>query len=156
MVDFTFRKAELKDADSLSLLYKKVWDEQKDLFPDELLRARQPNYNEMKKWLSKETYFICEVNENIIGVVGCCMEFGNCKLVHMAVLKEYRRMGIGSKLLEKVEQYAKKKSALKIWMDTSTRLIEAIEFYQKKKYRIVGELQKHFWGEDIILLEKIM
>jgi GNAT superfamily N-acetyltransferase len=74
----------------------------------------------------------------------------------MAVLDEYQRIGIGLMLLKKAEYYARENHAFKIWMDTSTRLTDAIEFYKKNNYEIVGMLRKHFWGEDIILLEKIL
>lgn len=154
--NFAVRTASFEDASKISQLYKMVWDEQKGKFPDELLYARQPDENEMKKWLCKETYFVAEHNERIIGIVGCFMEFGNCKLVHMAVLKGYRRKGIGSALLAKVKEFARKNNANKIWLDTSSRLKESIEFYRKKGFRSVGELKRHFWGEDIVLFEKLL
>jgi GNAT superfamily N-acetyltransferase len=150
------RKANLNDAPKLSYLYKTVWDEQKGKFPDELLHARQPDENKMKQWLCKETYFMVEDTKKTIGVVGCFMKFGCCKLIHMAVLKNYRGKGIGSALLAKVYEFAKKNNAHKIWLDTSSRLKDSISFYQKAGFRLVGELKKHFWGEDIVLFEKLL
>jgi GNAT superfamily N-acetyltransferase len=150
------RKASIEDAYEISLLYKVVWDEQKGSFPEELLHARQPDRTEMEKWLSRETYFVAEVNRKIVGVVGCFMEFGNCKLVHMAVLKEFRGKGIGGMLIEEVEKFARRNNANKIWLDTSTRLKESIEFYKRKGFRLVGKLKKHFYGEDILLFEKLL
>ena len=154
--NYAVRTASFEDAPKISQLYKKVWDEQKGKFPDELLYARQPDENEMKKWLYKETYFTVKHNDRLVGVAGCFMEFRNCKLIHMAVLKRYRRKGIGSALLEKVEQFARTNNANKIWLDTSSRLKESIEFYKKKRFRLVGELKRHFWGEDIVLFEKLL
>lgn len=150
------RTASLNDASKLSHLYKTVWDEQKGKFPDELLHARQPDVNMMRQWLCKETYFIVEDTKKIIGVVGCFMQFRCCKLIHMAVLKNYRRKGLGSMLLAKVDEFAKKNNANKIWLDTSSRLKESIAFYQKAGFRLVGELKRHFWGEDIVLFEKLL
>ena len=154
MKNFKIQNASEQDSSKISELYKIVWDEQKGKFPDELLDARQPDEKEMKRWIKRENYSIAEKNNKIIGVVGYFMEYGNCKLVHMAVLKEFRGHGIGYKLLTEVEEYAKQNHAYKIWLDTSTRLKESIKFYTKNGYKIVGELKKHFWGEDIILLEK--
>ena len=154
--NFTVRTTSFEDAYQISQLYKVVWDEQKGKFPDELLHALQQDENGIKKWLSKETYFAVEHNNKIIGIVGCFIEFRNCKLVHMAVLKGYRKKGIGSALLAKVEEFARKNNANKIWLDTSSRLTESIEFYRKKGFRLVGELKKHFWGEDIVLFEKLL
>ena len=156
MVNFVIRTSSVEDAPHISFLYKMIWDEQEGNFPDELLQARQPSINETRRWLNKETYFVAEVDKRIVGVVGCFMEFGNCKLVHMAVLKEFRRKGIGTALLEEVEKFAGKNNAYKIWLDTSMSLKESIEFYKSKRFRIVGELEKHFWGEDILLFEKLL
>lgn len=156
MVNFTIRDATFKDAAQLSLLYKIVWNEQRDRFPNKLLHARQPNLTEMQEWLSRETYFVAVVEERIIGVVGCVMNFDNCKLIHMVVQKEYRKKGIGSALLEEVVTFANKNNAFKIWLDTSTRLKDSIKFYKSKGFRLVGTLKKHFWGEDIVLFEKIL
>jgi ribosomal protein S18 acetylase RimI-like enzyme len=156
MMDFKYRKAGFEDSGSISSLYFEVWKSMKGIFPDELLYARQPDKKKMREWMQKETYFICELKNQVVGAVGCFMEFGNCKLIHMAVLNEYQQNGIGSKLLEKVEHYAKKNNALKIWMDTSVRLTIAIDFYKKNNYEIVGKLKKHFWGEDIVIFEKLL
>ena len=156
MDNFIIRIAGVEDASLISFLYKLVWDEQKGSFPVELLNARQPGKNEMKRWLARETYFVADSNNKIIGVVGCFMEYGHCKLVHMAVLEKYRGKGIGSLLLEEVEKFARKNNANKIWFDTSTRLKESIKFYKNKDFRIDGELKKHFWGEDILLFEKLL
>lgn len=81
------RHASNEDVKDISLLYKMVWDEERGFFPNELLYARQPGINEMKKWLSREIYFVAVLNTKIVGVVGCFMKFGNCKLVHMAEKK---------------------------------------------------------------------
>ena len=156
MVHIVIRKATRDDASEISHLYKNVWDEQKGSFPDELLRARQPDEHEMKGWLLKETYFVAVVRETLVGVIGCSIEHGTCKAVHMAVDKACRVKGIGSSLLNAVEEFARQHQAHKLWFDTSTRLIDAIHFYKHKGFRVVGELQQHFWGEDILLFEKLL
>jgi len=156
MVHLVIRTATRDDASEISLLYKKVWDEQRGSFPDELLRARQPDEHEMKGWLLKETYFVAVVRETLVGVIGCSIEHGTCKAVHMAVDKACRVKGIGSSLLNAVEEFAREHQARKLWFDTSTWLIDAIQFYKNKGFRVVGELQRHFWGEDILLFEKLL
>jgi GNAT superfamily N-acetyltransferase len=156
MSDMLIRKAVGDDAFELSKLYKKVWDEQKGCFPDGLLQARQPDEHGMKAWLSKETYFVAITNKTIVGVVGCFMEHGTCKAIHMVVDKTWRGKGIGSTLLNTVEEFAREHQAHKLWFDTSTRLVDAIHFYKHKGFRVAGELQRHFWGEDIVLFEKLL
>ena len=150
------RIANTNDAKKISELYKRVWDEQKGAFPEELLKVRQPDEEEMKKWINNETYFVAMYNNDIVGVIGCRIEYFTCKAIHMVVKKDMRGIGIGSLLLDRVEKFAIKNSANKIWFDTSTRLVDTIEFYKKRGFRVVGVLKKHFWGEDIILFEKML
>ena len=156
MNDLAIRRADKNDALELSKLYTQVWDEQKGKFPDELLKARQPDEKEMIKWLEKELYFIASHHNKTIGVIGCKIQYNTCKAIHMVIAKEYRGKGIGTLLLDMLEHYSKNSNLTKIWFDTSTRLIQAIEFYKKRGYREVGILHKHLWGEDIILFEKIL
>jgi GNAT superfamily N-acetyltransferase len=154
--NFTIRKANLNDSLQISDLYQNVWDEQKGRLPDELLKDRQPDEIEMINWLKKETYFVAVINEKIIGVVGCFMQQANCKLIHMVILKPYRGQGIGSELLDTVTKFAIKNNALKIWLDTNPKLTKAIKFYETHGFEIFEKSNKHFWGEDIIFLEKIL
>ena len=107
--------------------------------------------------MEKEQYYIAITpNNEIIGVIGCLIEYGHCKLIHMAVLKEFRWKRIGSLLLQKAESYAKENKASKIWLDTSTRLTKSIIFYQRKGFKSIGEHEKYLLGDDIILFEKIL
>ena len=153
---FSIRNAVLDDASQISALYKVVWDEQKGKLPDLLRLDRQPNQNKMREWLSNEHFFVAELKNHVIGVAGCYMEHGVCKMVHMVVDKDHRNKGVGTMLVSKVEEFARKNNANKIMLDTSSRLEASIAFYKKKGFRMVGELKKHFWGEDIILFEKLL
>ena len=65
MDNFIIRLAGVEDTSNISLLYKLVWDEQKENFPNVLLKARQPDENEMKRWLDRETYFVANINNKI-------------------------------------------------------------------------------------------
>jgi GNAT superfamily N-acetyltransferase len=150
------RTAKKSDTIKISKLYKDVWDEYKNKFPNELLKARQPNSKIMENWIKNEKYYVADLDNQIIGIIGCFMEYGNCKIIHMAVLKDFRKLGLGYKLLKKAENFAIQNNAMKIWFDTSTRLKDSIKFYKSNNYKIIGELKKHYWGEDILLLEKLL
>lgn len=59
-----------------------------------------------------------------------------CKLIAMAT--DVLGKGIGSALLLKVEEKAKKERCEKIWLITTNDNLEAIAFYNKKGYRLAA------------------
>jgi len=153
---YQIEKARRRDAVEISSLYKRVWDEYKGKFPDELVKARQPTVEQMKEWMRHDAYFVAREDSRIVGVVGCSLVHGTCLLMHMVVDKGYRKRGIGSALTEKVIEYAKENEAVKVWLDTAPRLKEAKSLYEKFGFVRRGHLRKHYWGEDIYLYELML
>lgn len=98
------RKLNLEDAKGL---YKKYME--KD-FPDD----ERPSYNDYRELIenNKSTPYAYE-EENKMKAYIICVEKGDFVLIsHLAVLKEYRGQGIGTKLLEKMKSFYKDKQAV--------------------------------------------
>lgn len=144
------------DAAEIAALYKKVWNEYKDKFPYELVRARQPSVKQMKEWMREDAYFVAKIGSQIVGAMGCSLKQGTCLLMHMVVDRRYRKRGIGSALTEKAINYAQKNEATKVWLDTTPRLNEAMALYEKHGFVRCGHLRRHYWGEDIYLYELVL
>ena len=153
---YTIREANATDSEKISKLYKRVWDEYKAEFPEELLKSRQPTTGEMKQWMKNETYFVADLNDSIIGVVGCRLMHGTCQLTHMAVDRYQRGKGVGTSLAKIAIEFAKNGDLFKIWLDTAPFMKEAIRLYEKLGFTKCGYLNKHFWGLDMELYELIL
>jgi putative acetyltransferase len=156
--DGNFHRIELateSDAAGIAALYKKVWDEYRGRFPNELVRARQPSVEQMKEWMRQDAYFVVKIGSRIVGVMGCSLKHGMCLLMHMVVDRGYRKRGIGSALTEKAINYAKENGATKVWLDTTPRLTEAMILYEKHGFVRCGHLRKHYWGEDVYFYELV-
>ena len=153
---YSIREAIIADAEQISALYKRVWDEFEPQFPEELLQSRQPSEAVMKKWMTEETYFVAQINDSIIGVVGCRLMHGTCQLTHMAVDKLHRGKGIGAGLTKRAIEFAKDNSSFKVWLDTVPFMKEAITLYVKFGFTKCGYLTRHFWGLDIELYELVL
>ena len=78
-------------------------------------------------------------NEDGIGVACCRFLFteGHYKLGRLAVLKEYRKMGLASKLISAVEEYAKKQGVTELYLNAQ---LAALRLYQKAGYSQFGEV----------------
>ncbi|MHA1925823.1 MAG: GNAT family N-acetyltransferase [Candidatus Thorarchaeota archaeon] len=153
---YSIREAVTSDAEQISSLYKHVWDEYQPQFPKELLESRQPTEDMMMQWMLKETYFVAELNNSIIGVVGCRLMHGTCQLTHMAVDRLHRGKGIGTSLTQRAIEFTKDNGLFKIWLDTAPFMKEAITLYEKFGFVKCGYLNKHFWGLDMELYELVL
>ncbi|UCH05541.1 MAG: GNAT family N-acetyltransferase [Candidatus Thorarchaeota archaeon] len=153
---FLTRRAKVADANQISALYKRVWDEYEKLMPRELRESRQPSVDEMREWMKRETYIVAAMGSEVVGVVGCRLMHGTCQLTHMAVDKPHRGLGIGTALVKEVIEFARSKKSHKIWLDTAPFMEEAISIYMKFGFRKSGYMSKHFWGLDIEFYELIL
>lgn len=79
--------------------------------------------------------------------------------LHINILKEYQRMGIGEKLLnafeDNISDYARG-----IHLSTTSRNIKAVPFYQKMGYKVAAESPSRMWKQvstatDIIFVKKL-
>ena len=150
------RKAVISDAEQISALYKRVWDEYDTQFPKELKESRQPSEDLMRQWMKQETYFVAVLKDSIAGVVGCRLMHGTCQLTHMAVDRAHRGKGIGASLTERTIEFAKENGALKVWLDTAPFMKEAISLYERYGFTKCGYMRKHFWGLDMEFYELVL
>ena len=73
----------------------------------------------------------------------------------IAVLPDYQKKGIGSSLIQKMEQYAKEKGMRKVYVEPSSENKIAVHFYIENGYKPEG-MRKDWYrdGEDSVMLGK--
>jgi predicted GNAT family N-acyltransferase len=82
-------------------------------------------------------HFLASICGKAVGTARLVMRSGNAKIGRMAVLKKYRRHGVGSKLLKRAVVMAKKLSAGKIYLHAQ---VAVIGFYEKHGFHCVGPM----------------
>lgn len=65
--------------------------------------------------------------------------------LHINILPEYQRYGVGSKLIEKFEQHMRENKVLGIHLRTSNQNYKALPFYSKLGYNKLFENNITFW-----------
>jgi ribosomal protein S18 acetylase RimI-like enzyme len=153
---FSIEQARPKHARQIAELYRKTWLEFADLLGPKLTRQRQASVRTIAQWIHDNPYFVALQNKHVIGVTGAEPQHGTVHMVHMAVDEEYRGRGVGSALVERVEDFARQIGAVKVWFDTHPRLDDAIRLYESLGYTKCGYFKKHYWGIDIVLYEKLL
>lgn len=78
--------------------------------------------------------FVAEFNGQLTGVVVYDIANGKLEIVSLNSTQEKR--GVGTALIEKVKDFAKKKGFKSIWLVTSNDNIDSLRFYQKRGFRI--------------------
>jgi len=74
-----------------------------------------------------------------VGTARVVMHQGSAKIGRMAVLKNYRGRGVGTKLLKRAIVTAKKQGAQKIYLHSQ---VSVISFYEAMAFRCIGPFFK--------------
>ena len=95
-------------------------------------------------------HFVYEKDGEILGFYIISNIADLVEIFTIAVDKDHREEGIGSKLLDHIINYAKENCASEIWLEVATKNIAAINLYQKYGFK-VQTIRKNYYqktGED--------
>lgn len=95
-------------------------------------------------------HFVYEKDGEVLGFYIISTIADLVEIFTIAVDKDHRGEGIGSKLLDHLIKYAHQVGATEIWLEASTKNIAAINLYQKYGFEI-QTIRKNYYqktGED--------
>jgi ribosomal protein S18 acetylase RimI-like enzyme len=158
------RFATVNDLEQLIRCYLEIWRSLSEWLPSsfidpELESIRKPEARERFKQRieSKEAIFLLAEKANEIIGVALGREYGGvCNLGFLGVKKEHRRKAVGTTLLNKFAEEARKRKANKISLHTAPSLLPAIELYIRNGFIREGFLRKHTRGIDMIVYSKFL
>jgi predicted GNAT family N-acyltransferase/gamma-glutamylcyclotransferase (GGCT)/AIG2-like uncharacterized protein YtfP len=96
-----------------------------------------PSDIELDRDDQRAVHFLATVSDKAIGTARIVMRRDSAKIGRMAVLKNYRRNGVGTKLLKRAVVTAKKLGAQKIYLHAQ---VAVIGFYERLDFRSVGRV----------------
>lgn len=91
-------------------------------------------------------FFVSSVFGEICGYIGTHIVLDECYIANLAVKKDFRKKGIGKKLLLKAEENAKSKDCSFITLEVRKSNTPAISLYEKCGFTVCGE-RKNFYTE---------
>jgi len=159
------RKASVEDLKRVRDCELQIWQSLRELLPNSFVdpninQIQQPEYLQNWQQMLQNKEVICllaEENKGIIGLAtGRVREDGVGMLGFLGVKKDCRKGGVGSKLLNKFLEEAKKRSAHKVWLFTSPSLHSAIRLYVKSGFVPEGYMRRHSYGLDLIIYSKFL
>jgi len=83
--------------------------------------------------------FIYKSNDKIIGLITYKIEDDECEIVSLDSKLENK--GLGTSLINKVIEYARKVRCKRIWLITTNDNTKAIRYYQKRGFEWIGYYQ---------------
>jgi len=150
MGEMVIRQANKHDLEALSRLYAEFHEFHVRGVPDRLLRFDSSRVTELHAALQKiienkdAVILVAEVDGQLVGLGEVYMREDSpnpLKVQHkyghlqsMIVTESYRGRGIGTRILEAVEQWAKEKNAAEVRLDTWEFKEGPLEFYEKRGY----------------------
>lgn len=80
--------------------------------------------------------FLAFRGEEILGVATYRIQDSECELITLDAFEQWK--GIGTQLIEAVEEEARKQECGRMWMITTNDNLEGLRFYQRRGYVLCG------------------
>lgn len=97
-------------------------------------------------------YFVLIDDGKILGFAGLWFNIDEAHIMNIAVKKEYRKNGFGTKLLEFLIVKAKEKNKMCITLEVRDDNIPAILLYEKFNFEKIGTRKKYYNAENDALI----
>jgi GNAT superfamily N-acetyltransferase len=128
-------------------------DEMKLFFEDFFGKKDGSNYYTTYSSKEKKLFFAAKDGRKTVGVVSLRIRDKVAGIGAFVVARNCRETGVGSLLLEKCEEVAKKNKCMKIWLWTLPN-IKAYKFYKSRGFKEEARLRKHWGGRDLCVMSK--
>jgi len=101
---------------------------------------------------------VSEVEGRIVGYIFARVEYGNIgHIITIAVDPEYRRMGIGEKLMRAVLNILKELGCVSVYLEVRVSNKPAINLYKKLGFVVKRRVPRYYKdGEDAFLMDRTL
>ncbi len=153
MPNISFRNANPTDLSRIKYITKLAY---KIPYKENGLITKSPEPENLKDLFVNKQFFVIVaiVDDKIVGAVRYkLLEKNSLYLYKLAVLKSYRKLGIGESLIKRVGAVAKKKGLTKILLDCAQEK-KLPDYYKKFGFKI-DKIKKHQDHHDVYMSKKI-
>jgi N-acetylglutamate synthase-like GNAT family acetyltransferase len=125
------------------------------IIPAEYFKTPVLTLKELIDEFEKMTFYTYEHNNKSVGVSALkFLDTETASINWVYVLPKYQRKGVGTALINHLENIAKKKGVIKLQLLTDENAIWAIKFYEKLEYKPVERINRP-WGFDIKMIKNL-
>ena len=91
-------------------------------------------------------------NDKVIGYIGLYEYDDDLSIIGIALIKEYQNRGIGTRLLKKAKEVARKMSKKSISLEVDVLNTSAISFYNKNNFVVTNIRKKYYKDNDALVM----
>ncbi len=113
------------------------------------------HYGKASDWSEKGYYIQVTEGDEVLGLMHYTLICGVIEISTFIVSHKHRGKGIGTKLIKKIEDIAKKDNVHKIYLVTGDGW-KAEDFYTKMGFEKTGEHKNHYLHKDWIIYSKFL
>ncbi len=100
---------------------------------------RHPDLEDISKWYRKQTFLVNVMEGKVIATGALIEEDANTgRIVRMSVRREFRRSGIGRRILDELKEGAKARGFRRLVVETTSSWENVVRFYVANGFEISG------------------
>jgi len=153
----TVRRARPEDVESIYNLIKLAFEDYRKIgYLEAAIQSAIISKLEIQSRIKDDLLLVAETENQIVGTVTKTIEHECMYVKTFATHPSFQDLGVGAKLMERIEKEAVKAECHKISLFTTPVMKSAIHLYEKLGYEKEGVLKKQFHGIDFIAFGKIL
>jgi ribosomal protein S18 acetylase RimI-like enzyme len=154
---FEIRRASEDDAAAIASVLYESFAEYRPLYTPAGFAATTPTIRQVRARIEEDPVWVALYNGTIVGTVAVVDKGGEGLYVRgMAVLAAARGKGIGRRLLEHVEAFARAQKYERLFLSTTPFLYAAIRLYEQFGFRPTGEGPHDLFGTPLFTMSKCL
>jgi len=151
MISMGVSRADVKDIEAILFVINRSNSEAyRKIVPSEYFKEPVLTLEELIKEFEKMTFYAYRIENATIGVAALRLEDGRMgQLRWVYVLPEHQRKGVGTSLIQYIENEALKGRLKKLIVLTNDSAYWAKNFYSKLGYKMISKISRP-WGDDVV------
>jgi threonine dehydratase len=152
--EIKIRRATAEDASSIASVLQQAFDEYVALYTPEAYAATTPASNEVAARMGEGPVWIALHRDQVVGTISGLLWPDGIYVRSMAVINSARGLGIGHRLLEEIEHFAKAHRYARLFLSTTPFLNRAIRLYEAFGFRRTNAGPHDLFGTPLFTMEK--
>ena len=99
-------------------------------------------------------YFKAEADGKIVGYAGASIQYEQSDLLFLCVDKAFRRRGIATRLMKKLEAYLAERKVQSVFLEVNENNAAAIDFYLATGYKKITTRKNYYGKHSAVIMKK--
>ena len=152
--EIEIRRATPEDAPAISAVLAEAFAEFEERYTKEAYAATVVRPAEARQRMGEGPVWVALLDGAVVATVAAVLEDGGCLVRGMAAVPAARGRGVGRRLLDEIEAFARDEGVERLYLGTTPYLDRAIRLYQGQGFRRAATGPDDFHGTPLFIMEK--